>query len=250
MSGRILVVLDLNGTLLQRLKSQWDLSSLKRSNPGCLVRTNIHGRPIIDRPGRAKFLSTLFSNADVAVWTSAQAKNAIPMVLLGFSGLVSKQFYESELPVDEQDIYHVFSSRDDFPKKLHGDHKLSFLWSQDDCDIVGKRPGSYGKRDFKPDFIKNLEKIWKANPGVYGPSNTIMIDDSHKKILPAHQDNLICIPEFDVMLSPLSATEDDTLPRLTEYLTTLFQAQPQDIREYMRRTPFLNRPAKASVNLS
>jgi hypothetical protein len=182
--------------------------------------------------------------ADVAVWTSAQVKNAVPMVMLGFGGLLDRGYWkmeDSEMPAEYaaevKQCFQNFSQRKDFPQ-TYGTKRLSFLWAQDQCEVIGHSKGSRGKGDFKPEFVKNLTKIWKAYPEKYTPSNTIIIDDSEKKIPKAVRPNLICIPEFDVEKDPLSSLSDNILPNLAGYLTKAVETDPTDIRQYLANTPF------------
>lgn len=163
---RFLIVLDLNGTILQRLKSDVILRHLKAKNPEIKSVGKILGRPIICRPGSTEFLEKLLRIADVAVWTSAQSKNAIPMVMMSFAGLLSKDYY-SRMPADLVEIYKNF--QDNFPlAKKYGRGRLQFIWTQKECDeIPSKYTGS--DKNYKPDFRKDLGKIWQAFPGMYGP---------------------------------------------------------------------------------
>lgn len=242
--GRLLVVLDLNGTLLQRLKCDASLRIARKMNPSLKSDAKIHGRPVVNRPGARKFLEDLMEIADVAIWTSAQAKNAVPMVMVGFGGLLDKEYWNMEnsgMPpayaAEVRQCYLNFSQREDIPQAT-GSKRLSFLWAQEQCDIVGHTKGARGKGDFKPEFVKNLGKIWKSYPDLYTPSNTLIIDDSEKKIPKAMRSNLICIPEFDVERDPISVLSDNTLPDLAEYLKKAVEACPSDIRHYMTETPF------------
>ena len=77
----LLVVLDVNGTLLDRL-TKTDEKKRARENPSCpsspdyVVNTNrIYLRPYVD-----PFLDCLCAHFHVAFWTSATLKNARPMV--------------------------------------------------------------------------------------------------------------------------------------------------------------------------
>ena len=242
--GRLLVVLDLNGTLLQRLKCDASLRIARKMNPALKSDGKIHGRPVVGRPGAKKFLEDLLEIADVAVWTSAQAKNAVPMVMLGFGGLLARDYWNmedsgmsAEYAAEVKQCYFNFRDREDFPQP-NGTKRLSFLWTQEQCEVVGHTKGSRGKGDFKPEFVKNLVKIWKAYPDKYMPSNTLIIDDSEKKIPKALRSNLVCIPEFDVEKDPFSSLSDNSLANLSEYLKKAVESGPADIRQYMTETPF------------
>ncbi len=236
MGRRLLVVLDLNGTILQRLDGTATLALLKSKNPLIKEEANVHGRPVVSRPNARSFLLDLLSFADVAVWTSATAKNAVPMVMLGFSGLLERTWWDS-CPEDLRIPFKNFQQRSDFPQTF-GEHQLAFLWTQQQCDTNGYEPGyeNLKKYDRKPQFIKSLKKIWTAFPDKYTTNNTIIIDDSPAKIPKLCQRNLIQIPEFD--LSNGSTLQDDTLQRLGEYIKKLADADPKDVRSFIRDHSF------------
>lgn len=232
---RFLVVLDLNGTILQRLKADAAFALLQRINPAIQMEAKIHGRPVIARPGAKHFLTTLLTVADVAVWTSAQPKNAVPMVMLAFGGLLSKDYYEA-LPEEYNASYRNFAARKDFPQAF-GRHPLSFLWTQNECQITGSsKTALVGDR--KPEFCKDLRKIFQAFPGRYTERNTIMIDDSPKKIPKTLRRNLLQISEYDLEADPMASVTDQALDFLGEYLEAAFAAAPSDIRDHMRTHPF------------
>lgn len=238
------MVLDLNGTLLQRLKSDANLRIAKKMNPTLKCDGKIHGRPVINRPGAKKFLEDLLEMADVAVWTSAQAKNAVPMVMLGFGGLLDNEYWNmensgmsAEYAAEVKQCYLNFSQREDFPQ-ANGTKRLSFLWTQEQCEVIGHTKGNRSKGDVKPEFVKNLLKVWRAYPDKYTPSNTLIIDDSEKKIPKSLRSNLVCIPEFDVEKDPLSSLSDNCLPNLSDYLKKAAESGPSDIRQYMTEKPF------------
>jgi len=139
---RILFILDLNGTLLHRLTKS-ELVIKAREHPqsrssDCIV----NGNPIYFRSGHLKFVEGLFELGEVAVWTSAMPKNALPMTRNVFGSL-----YE----------------------------RLLFVWTQNECEV------QWISGAHKPDFKKSLTKVWKAYPE-YGETTTIMIDDSPNKL--------------------------------------------------------------------
>jgi hypothetical protein len=85
---RLLFILDLNGTLLHRLTKSWEI---KLAHKHCDYRVSdctVNGNQIYFRPERRQFLAKLFELGEVAVWTSALPKNAVPMVLRTFDGLL------------------------------------------------------------------------------------------------------------------------------------------------------------------
>lgn len=242
--SRPLVILDLNGTLLQRLTCDAALKLLQKQNPDIRSIGKIHGRPIISRPGATKFLGELMELADVAVWTSAQTKNAVPMVMLAFSGILQREMYETVWKADKTEHLDElkqccmnFKDRKDFPQ-CFGEQKLAFLWTQTQCEVAGYKAGDRGKGDRRPEFTKSLNKVWKLFEP-YNSRNTIIIDDSHQKIPKTQQGNLIAIPEFSPEGGDAKmCLADDTLERLSEYLRALVSTAPADVRQFMASNPF------------
>jgi hypothetical protein len=235
---RLLVILDLNGTILQRIKTDGIMKELLAKNQDIISIGKIHGKPIVARPDSHAFLAGLLEIADVAVWTSAQAKNALPMVMLAFSGLLSKQYYEEEMPAKLRELYGQFKDHPSICHDAMGAHSLKFLWSQDECDEVPTKASKRGKANYKPDFRKDLYKVWKAHAGVYGPANTLMIDDSPKK-LGSLTANLLCVPEFDLTKNPFAFQTDAVMSGLDAYLRRMVEDSPEDVRDYLAANPLL-----------
>src|ERR1700733_1054527 len=109
MARRVLIVLDLNGTLLHRLTKSSDVAKAK-CNPHVLVReplplfdTVVNSNPIIFRPHLKVFLKGLMDFADLAVWTSAMSKNAVPMVARTFAGVLNWEAFEQ---LDPETLMH------------------------------------------------------------------------------------------------------------------------------------------------
>ena len=225
-SQRLLFILDLNGTLLHRLtKSHLEAAAArhpqKRSHD-CTA----NGYKVYFRPGHKSFLRRLFRLGDIAVWTSAMPKNAVPMVTGVFDGLLSMD----PLTTLTTDICDRPSSNVD-PSPASEDRRLLFLWTQDKCEVV-RQPCAH-----KPDFRKDLNKVWSQFPE-HSASTTLMIDDSAAKLY-GHTSNLISIPEFLVTEPSIDHTRDTTLARLGDYLEHLSR-DPSclDVRDYLRRHPF------------
>lgn len=224
----LLFVLDLNGTLLHRLTKGWERSRAilhpKSRAEDCVV----NGNPIHFRPGHRRFLETLFSLGEVAVWTSAMPKNAVPMVLRTFCGLLDVEHLKGLDPKIRNEIQ---KHRAAVEQISCGPHMLRFLWTQDECQVINRISGG------RPEFKKHLDKIWKLYPQ-YTEKSTIMIDDSADK-LSHYTENLLRISEFIVIDDKVDFTKDDTLPRLGEYLNRMSTVETElDVREYMTNHPF------------
>ncbi|KAI8803888.1 hypothetical protein BJ742DRAFT_473118 [Cladochytrium replicatum] len=122
----ILIVLDLNGTLIDRIdkRGRRMVTSSKSAplKPDCVIRkTYVYLRPYLDT-----FLDSIFSRFHVAGWTSAIQRNAQPLAEFIFGDRVSR---------------------------------LEFLWDRSMCD----QPDKESKNDFST--VKDLSKVW-SDPNV------------------------------------------------------------------------------------
>ncbi|PVV04721.1 hypothetical protein BB560_000767 [Smittium megazygosporum] len=216
-SKAILLVLDLNGTLLDRRKN----------------------KSIIPRPGLDDFLSFIFENFAVMIWSSSREENVNKMVTKAFG-----------------------------PQK----DNLIAIWDRRFCELLGNYHDNSKSK-------KNISSIWDINripkPKVKGsqiksfPSstyskivssrkkwnlqNTILIDDSPFKAS-NNPGNFIPIKTFDKKI----ADTDSELSRLTIYLKKLLEyfsgsaseigsiSRPglslntrPDVREYISKNAFL-----------
>lgn len=172
---RLLLVFDLNGTILYRHSH----SSLSTTLEKC---GNANGRAIYARPHLEELVRATFSAFDVAVWTSAEEQNAIPMV----DSLKSFGFLREN---------------------------LKFLWSRSRCKVVPRTSEEIKRAQeekntpslyVKPVALKDLACLWKEMPE-YSEENTLIIDDSLEKI---------CQPQNSIVISGFSANspraEDDS----------------------------------------
>ncbi|KND01189.1 uncharacterized protein SPPG_04279 [Spizellomyces punctatus DAOM BR117] len=197
----ILLILDINGTLLERVKKTAEKRAA-RANPLCpeapnfrLNRARCYYRPYLDT-----FIDHIFQHFEVAAWTSAMPKNADPM----FS--------------------HIF-----------GDYasKLAFGWNRSHCSDIGGRD-----RDWEAK--KDLRKVWAdrtVNPhGRWTERNTILIDDTSSKasFTPA---NCLHLPTFTVCDPNFDCINDTSLLSLIKYLDALRQSDVTDVREYFKTHP-------------
>ena len=138
----MLFILDLNGTLLHRLTKSEQVIKAREHPQSRSSDCIVNGNPVYFRSGLLKFVEGLFELGEVAVWTSAMPKNALPMTRNAFG-----RFYE----------------------------RLLFVWTQIECEV------QWTPRTHKPDFKKSLTKVWQTYPE-YNENTTIMIDDSPKKL--------------------------------------------------------------------
>lgn len=237
---KLLFVLDLNGTLLHRLTRAPDyaaaLTHPQRRTADCSVR----GCSIFFRPGREAFLRKLLGLGQVAVWTSAKPKNAVPMVLRLFSSLLDLDALRTRSePHIQNALAHNRRLVQELASGPREQHQLLFLWTQEECTALP--PPAAARDKFKPLFRKDLHRIWEHFPD-YNAANTIMIDESREK-LADHLDNLLCIEEFLVTDPLKDFTQDRVLDDLGVYLQHVSEAcdrapRPLDVRDYLRDNPF------------
>ncbi|KAI9016752.1 NLI interacting factor-like phosphatase-domain-containing protein [Hyaloraphidium curvatum] len=206
MAPRVLICLDLNGTLLDRL-TDGDRIKRSRTNPKCppIPDLVINGKKIYFRPYLDLFLEGLFRSFAVATWTSAMPKNADPMVT------------------------HLF------PKKLRG--KLQFNWTREKCEIMGSA------REHQS--IKDLAKMWAdeeaSSAGRWNERNTLIIDDSVGKGARNPFNAIHLVPFTVTEPDHLDCDTDSTLLSVINYLSHLVewleQDPDRDVRDFVRDNP-------------
>ncbi|KAJ3164904.1 hypothetical protein HDU88_004884 [Geranomyces variabilis] len=163
-----LLVLDLNGTLIERVTGSAD-KKLANSNPSCPPVPDFFV-PRGNRPYLDVFLEEIFSKFAVAAWTSATEKNA----------------------------HHMFQN-------TFGAHarRLAFGWNRSHCDIASGR-GFVGRKDLRKIWMDpdaNAQGTWNEQ-------NTILLDDTVAKatFTPANGLHLptftVCDPAFDCRNDP------------------------------------------------
>mmetsp|Transcript_10931 Transcript_10931/g.17910 ORF Transcript_10931/g.17910 Transcript_10931/m.17910 type:complete len:313 (+) Transcript_10931:3-941(+) len=138
--ARVLLVLDLNGLLVERVAKVKDKDIKARvGKPGGPLNAGKYWAFL--RPGHKQFVQFLFDKFDVLAWSSAQMKNieALLNVLLNNEQLSN----------------------------------LVGIFDQESCTKACQDP----KNPYKPLFLKPLCKVYKAYPK-YSALNTLLVDDS------------------------------------------------------------------------
>ena len=202
----ILVVIDLNGTLL--------------------YRPNSHRQPryFVLRPGAQSFLSFCLSNFRVMIWSSARPGNVSAML--------------SQLPLTPKqrgDIIAVWGrdkfglSPEDYTRRVQCYKRLSKVW--DNPLVKSSYPHGYNDHGiFVPEEErKKLEEKGEWVKGSWSQGNTVLIDDSKEKAR-SEPYNAVEIPEFKGDMA------EDVLPRVRGYLERL--ARQADVSTFMRVQPF------------
>lgn len=111
------------------------------------------------RPGIDAFLDFVFEHFHVAIWSSVTRKNIDPLAKFA----LGEERYS----------------------------KLMFIFDQTHCEAV-----SNPDDEKKPLFLKNLTEVWKAFPQ-QGPSDTIILDDSVKKLRNNDPNNYFIVSAWD-----------------------------------------------------
>ncbi|KAI5055021.1 hypothetical protein GOP47_0030166 [Adiantum capillus-veneris] len=145
MTLKKLLVLDVNGLLID---TYFHKEPLPEESPDARVG-NFY---VYKRPFCEEFLQFCLENFIVGIWSSAREYNV--------NNLVDYVFGDAK-------------------------ERLAFSWHQSDCTDVGlKAPDN----EWKPLFMKDLSKLWKReklnlpwSEGDYGPSNTLLVDDTPYK---------------------------------------------------------------------
>lgn len=248
MTGRRLIILDLNGTILNRLTHENEFKLFRR-HPIVMKRDlstdiTIHGSKIMFRPHRLGLLEHLLQHFDVAVWTSSRPKNAFAMVHYSFGPLLdfkplrleSKRYGLSARQVLLGQSDQKAKEREaELMNETKNLHRLAFIWTQEECDTIENERLEGGKY-IKPLRKKDLTKVWTAFPQ-YSPQNTIIVDDTREK-LAEHNENHLVIPEFNITNHDVDFTADDHLLHLKSYFEALLQVDPQDVRIFLANKPY------------
>lgn len=140
-----LIVLDLNGLLLYRRVAKDAASAPPPPRPFDKRAGAFH---VWLRPHAASFLDFLLARFHVAIWSSAQLQNVLPLLKL--------------------------------LRPHDGDEKFAFVWSQEQCTDTGE---SHPENVHRPLFLKETSKIFEdpAHAGLFSAENTLLIDDDAYK---------------------------------------------------------------------
>eukprot|EP01052_Picozoa_sp_SAG31_P018197 SAG31_NODE_1279_length_9036_cov_1.858454_4_plen_439_part_00 len=139
-----LIILDLNGLLLYRTMAK------AKSDK---VPTRPHDRRagafnVWLRPHAVSFLDFLLVHFHVAIWSSAQLQNILPLVK--------------------------------FLRPKDGAERFAFIWSQTECTDSGSRHADNARR---PLFLKETTKVFALpeHAALFSDQNTLLIDDDSYK---------------------------------------------------------------------
>lgn len=193
----LLVVLDLNGTLLKRSKFSG-------------------ANTFVPRPYVQEFLTYIFANHNVMIWSSARPENVATMC----SDLFTPQQLEQLVAVWARDRLGL--SKEAYNAKVQVYKQLSLIWN--DATIQAAN--------------RNKDQMWTQ-------ANTVLVDDSIDKSA-SEPYNLVEVEEF--RNQPQQVKSDDYLKAVIEYLKVLsYQA---DVSAYIRSQPFRHECGSEFVDTS
>ncbi|GAQ88573.1 hypothetical protein KFL_004410010 [Klebsormidium nitens] len=190
-----LLILDVNGFLIDTMFKFDKGKPTLREHDGTVNNFLIYNRPHCE-----DFIKFCLDNFVVGVWSSARRHNVEGLTRYIFGEAVSQ---------------------------------LAFIWGQDQCTNTGFM---HPENRNKPIFLKELRRVWESPPfsGVYGPSNTLLIDDSAYKAL-RNPPYTGVFPKTYVA----DGREQDCLApggRIRSFLEGVHVAA--DVREYVKAHPF------------
>jgi hypothetical protein len=203
---KLLVILDLNGTLFYRAK---------RNN-----------RAVTSRPYLTQFLNFIFANCHVMVWSSAQPHSVEAMLNFGFGNRASEL-------VRVWDRTHFKLPQVDYERKVLTIKDLEFVWdafNRDDSTTTTTRTATITTATTTATTSSRRAKVKSMQ---FDQTNTVLIDDSTDKIqLQPH--NGLTLRDFDEDLA--RAGTDNELLKVKSYLEKLIYQK--NVSAYMRLHPF------------
>lgn len=205
---KYLLLLDINGPLCHRLTNS---ASNRQNNDFRYKCYNVYKRPNLEYFIGYLDKAVSSSSVDVYFYTSIMKHNA-------------KAMLKRLLPGAEQSH---------FQHRIFDRSWNIILPSYDENKKETIRPSK--RNNEKRETMRDLNKIWERLPE-FNSTNTIVLDNSADKCK-NFKENSIIIPPF-VEEDTLMILKDDTLIKLTQYFTSLFDSQPEDVRMYLRDHPF------------
>eukprot|EP00903_Cladosiphon_okamuranus_P020304 g18631.t2 len=258
-SDQVLVLLDMNGTLLYRAKKPLrpaaaacgDGSEVEVEAAAAKVATAasfVHGDPdpfqYYMRPGAGELVAAMHRHPRVrlAFYTSMRGVNALPAARF----LMPDDCDGSDVATTPEVYDRPFNARDP-----HGANSWD---TTRDLPLIWSTPGRAGEG--------------------FGPSNTIMVDDTPRKMR-FMDAGLVVVPEFtgagvlealgfggggegheeeeegvEQAAVAAASRQREVLPRLREYLGRLLEESGADVRPFIESNPFHPRDPSSSSSCS
>jgi len=197
----LLIVLDLNGTLLVRkVRTSVNVAQVPSIKPDSQTRST----SFTPRPHLEQFLQYALANHKVIIWSSAKPENVNKMV----DNLLSADQRQQVLRIWNRNQLNLGPH---YNKKVQVYKQLSWLWN--DIEV---------QRSFRPEF------------GGYrwDQTNTVLIDDTLEKAA-SEPYNLLKIDEFSITEDSLKV---DVLGQVAAYLERL--CWHDNVSACMRESPY------------
>lgn len=202
----LLVIIDLNGTLLHR-------------------PSRLRPHSFVARPHAREFLTYCVDTFSVVIWSSARMSNVRAMC----SDLLSPAQLDRVLAVWGRE--HFGLTPQDYNARVQCYKRLTRVWEDeaiqagypDDWDVPGSGGGQYAVEG-AGNKVTGPQKRWDQG-------NTVLIDDSAEKAR-SEPYNAIQIPEFTGSEKRAGAV----LPQVHDYINLL--ACQTDVSTYIRANPF------------
>jgi hypothetical protein len=181
MSTKLNLFLDLDQTLISAEKPK-HLKSIDPSVKNNFVSHNMDGSyEVFERPGLQKFLTYIFENFNVSIWTAASKDYAM--------------FIINNIIIGN-----------------HKNRKLNYVLFSYHCDISQHHSENGCTKD-----LRNIWKIYKVKG--YNEQNTIILDDYFEDVYEKQKNNCIIAPEFKIISKEphLDTFLSDLIPMLRDY---------------------------------
>lgn len=214
----MLVVIDLNGTLLFRPNKR-------------------QASAFVERPRARAFLERCIDNYHVVLWSSARPENVQRMC----AQLLAPNYLARVVAVWGRDRFGLTPA--DYTRRTQCYKRLTRLWS--DPVVAGSYPPAamraWSGSGSNPDVAGSLGGSGSGDGpaiGEWSQANTVLIDDSAEKAR-SEPHNAVTLPEF----TGNKKEKPEVLSRVEAYLETLsFQ---RDISTYIKEKPFSMAQAQA-----
>ncbi|KAL1952600.1 hypothetical protein VTO42DRAFT_4697 [Malbranchea cinnamomea] len=167
----LLVILDLNGTLIFRKK---------RRIPAVFVK----------RPGLEPFLDYLFANFKVMIWTSSKPETVASVL----DRMLTKESRAKLIATWARDTLDL--TKEQYQEKVQVYKRLDKVWNSSGIQATYPR-GTVAEdgNQNNAEYTTAAATATTATKGQWNQTNTVLIDDSAVKAV-AHPHNIIEIPEF------------------------------------------------------
>ncbi|KAK2749443.1 hypothetical protein FQN57_006377 [Myotisia sp. PD_48] len=223
----LLVILDLNGTLIYR-------------------KSRKHPPTFTKRPGLDQFLNHLFSNYKVMIWTSSQPKTVTAVLEKLLPPSMRRELMATWSRQDLDLTHQQYSQKVQVYKRLNkvwADGAIQSRYPSPNAENTGQTAKKANKKKYK---LQNINTALKADlynqDNHWNQTNTVLIDDSRLKAA-GQPYNIIEIPEF---------TNDSTVDEIKNLTIVMRQLEvlsyqkdvSRKLKEWNKRQPDVMEPSQ------